>query len=162
MLLRLFRLRRWLQQTVQQKRFLSPRLVQVGQALGIVWALPLSLLCSPVLLLAFSQDARLQLVRAPTPALLLSSRGSDWLLEKHPFGPMSGMALGHVVVIQRHHFSQRLLTHELAHVRQAAWWGPLFPLAYAAASLWAGLRGRDLYWNNVFEEAARRAEKERP
>lgn len=158
MLLRLAQLRLWL----QHKRPVSPALASVGQAIGIVWALPLTLLCSPLLLLALSKRAQLRLIRTPTPALLLSSRGSDWLLEKHPFGPMAGMALGHVVIIQRHHFNQRLLTHELAHVRQAAWWGPLFPLAYGAASLWAWLRGQDMYWNNVFEEAARRAEKQAP
>lgn len=156
MLLHLARLRLWLQRTTP----LSSALASVGQALGIVWALPLTLLCSPLLLLALSKQAHLRRIRTPTPALLLSSPGSDWLLANHPFGPMAGMALGHVIIVQRHHVSPRLLAHELAHVRQAAWWGPLFPLAYGAASLWAWLRGQDMYWNNVFEEAARRAEKE--
>jgi hypothetical protein len=45
------------------------------------------------------------------------------------------------------------------HVRQAACWGILFPIVYLAASAWAMLHGQDAYWHNVFEVAARQAEK---
>ena len=47
-------------------------------------------------------------------------------------------------------------------------WGPLFLLAYPAASAWAWLRGRRPYRDNAFErpafaaERAHRAQRDRP
>src|SRR5690606_802546 len=125
----------------------------------IVWAAPLSLfgllLTLPILLC----KGQACIVRAETPALLISGRLADYLLERHPFGAMCAMAIGHVVIADRQSLTPRILTHELAHVRQAAIWGALFPFAYCAASLWAVMHGRDAYWFNSFEEAARRAEQ---
>ncbi|OGB20485.1 MAG: hypothetical protein A3I66_18350 [Burkholderiales bacterium RIFCSPLOWO2_02_FULL_57_36] len=72
---------------------------------------------------------------------------------------MCAMAIGHVVIAEKRGLTPQVLTHELAHVRQAACWGILFPIAYLAASVWAVLHGQDAYWHNVFEVAARRAEK---
>lgn len=131
----------------------------LATALGIVWALPLTLTCSILALPALIGHAQLRLVRRPTPAVLLISPLTDFLLEHHPFGPMSAMALGHIVIAQEERLSHRILTHELAHVRQAAQWGILFPFVYLAASIWAMLRGKDAYWHNAFEVAARKAEK---
>lgn len=126
---------------------------------GIVWAFPLTffglLLALPILL----GRGRLCVVRASTPALLVSGRVADAILERHPFGAMCAMAIGHVVIADRRSLTPQILTHELEHVRQAALWGGLFPFAYFAASLWAVLHGRDAYWSNVFEEAARKAER---
>jgi hypothetical protein len=70
------------------------------------------------------------------------------------------MALGHVVIAEHEGLPARVLIHELAHVRQAALWGIFFPFAYLASSAWAVLRGRDAYWYNSFEIAARNAEKQ--
>ena len=128
--------------------------------LGIIWAVPLTavglLLALPVVL----WRGQVHLVRsARTPALLFSGPLADYLLERHPFGAMCAMAIGHVVIAERSSLTRRILTHELAHVRQAACWGILFPLVYLAASAWALLRGQDAYWNNVFEIAARKAER---
>ena len=39
-------------------------------------------------------------------------------------------------------------------MRQWERWGPAFPFAYLAASLWALLRGRDPYLGNRFEREA--------
>jgi len=127
---------------------------------GIVWALPLTvaglLLALPVVLCR----GQVHLVRsARAPALLFSGPLADRLLERHPFGAMCAMAIGHVVIAERSSLTRRILTHELAHVRQAACWGVLFPVVYLAASAWALLRGEDAYWNNVFEIAARKAER---
>jgi hypothetical protein len=133
------------------KKFLS--------LLGIVWALPLTILG---LLLAFPVLAwrgRAYAVRDSTPALLIHGPFGDFLLEHHPFGAMSAMAIGHVVLSEQKGLTRQILTHELEHVRQAARWGILFPFAYIASSLWAKLRGRDAYWHNVFEVAARDAER---
>jgi hypothetical protein len=128
-------------------------------AAGIVWAFPLSffgvLLALPILL----GRGQLCVVRASTPALLVSGRVADAILERHPFGAMCAMAIGHIVIADRRSLTPQILTHELEHVRQAALWGSLFPFAYFAASLWAVLHGHDAYWSNVFEVAARKAER---
>lgn len=55
--------------------------------------------------------------------------------------------LGHVIVADREP-SERLLRHELVHVRQAERWGPLFAPLYVAALVRYGYR------NNPFERAA--------
>lgn len=127
--------------------------------LGIVWAAPLTLagcmLATPVAL--FRGHA--QVMRGHTFAILVRGPVADYLLRRHPFGAMNAMALGHVVICTRDGLSSRVLTHELVHVRQAACWGIFFPFAYLASSAWEALRGRDPYWHNRFEIAARRAEK---
>lgn len=130
-----------------------------GMLLGIAWALPLTLFGVLMALPATLWRGKLCLVHAPTPALLVSGPIADFLLEHHPFGAMSAMAIGHVVIADRHSLTPQILSHELAHVRQAAHWGILFPFAYLAASMWAVLRGQDAYWHNIFEIAARKAER---
>jgi hypothetical protein len=146
------------QHTVRQRR-LRRLLSWTGTLLGIVWALPLTLfgmlLALPVLL----RRGKVHLVHSPTPALVASGPVADYLLEHHPFGPMCAMAIGHIVIAERRGLTPQVLTHELAHVRQAAQWGFIFPLAYLAASGWAVLHGQDAYWHNIFEIAARKAER---
>ena len=126
---------------------------------GITWALPMSLFGLLIALPVFIWRGRVQLVRGRTPALLVRGPFADFLLSHHPFGAMTAMALGHVVISESQGLSARVLAHELAHVRQAACWGIVFPLAYLASSAWAAIRGRDAYWHNSFEIAARKAEK---
>ncbi len=72
-------------------------------------------------------------------------------------GPRPGFAaitLGHVVLARDAASLDLFREHERVHVRQWERWGPLFPPAYLAASLWAWLRGRDAYRANHFERAA--------
>lgn len=130
-----------------------------GTVLGMIWAAPLTLFGLLVGLPVVLFRGHLQLVRGHTIALLARGPIADWILNRHPFGPMNAMALGHVVIAERQGLSSRVLVHELAHVRQASRWGPVFPLAYLASSIWAFMRGRDAYWHNRFEIAARKAEK---
>jgi hypothetical protein len=148
-----------LAQRAVPRKALRRLLSWTGMLLGIVWALPLTLfgvvLALPVLL----WRGKVHLVHAPTPALVASGPIADYLLEHHPFGPMCAMAIGHILLAERRGLTPQVLTHELAHVRQAAQWGFIFPLAYLAASGWAVLHGQDAYWHNVFEVAARKAEK---
>jgi hypothetical protein len=144
----------------RERETAARRLVSGGVTLlGVVWALPLTLLgllCAiPIVLLR----GRAHAIHDSTPALLVRGPFADYLLEHHPFGPMSAMAIGHVIIADRRGMTKQILTHELAHVRQASLWGVLFPIAYIAASLWAWLRGQDAYWNNAFEVAARNAER---
>ena len=128
--------------------------------LGILWALPLTLVGMLMALPIMLGRGEVRLVRSlHTPALLFSGPAADYLLEHHPFGAMCAMAIGHVVIAERSSLTARILTHELAHVRQAACWGILFPFMYLAASAWALLRGQDAYWHNAFEIAARKAER---
>ena len=162
----------WMQSGIEEKT-MRPRdsiffqsnplprpIIWIGQALGILWAFPLTivglLLALPIVLIR----GQFQLIRIPTVALLVRGPCADWMLSRHPFGAMTAMALGHVVIAEHQGLSSRVLIHELAHVRQAARWGIFFPFAYLASSAWAALRGRDAYWHNRFEIAAREAEKQ--
>jgi hypothetical protein len=66
-------------------------------------------------------------------------------------GGAAAVTLGHVVVARDRDSLESTRAHERVHVRQCEIWGPLFVPAYLAASLWAGVRGRDLYRDNPFE-----------
>lgn len=145
------------------RKFVPPVLQRLpfwlGTLLGMVWALPLTLLGLVLAVPVLVRRGRCHyLVASNTPALLISGPLADLMLERHPFGPMSAMAIGHIVIAQQHGMTPRIIIHELAHVRQAAWLGLLFPFIYIAASGWAALRGQDAYWYNFFEVAARNAE----
>lgn len=130
-----------------------------GTVFGVAWAAPLTafglLLALPVILFR----GHIQFIRGNTFAILARGRVADFMLRHHPFGAMNAMAIGHVVIATHEGLSARVLVHELAHVRQAAHWGIVFPFAYLASSAWAAIRGRDAYWHNRFEVAARKAEK---
>ncbi|HWQ08814.1 MAG TPA: hypothetical protein VN436_06900 [Holophaga sp.] len=65
---------------------------------------------------------------------------------------------GHVIFALSWSVMDDYRAHELVHVRQYERWGPLFPVLYLGASLLLKLRGRDPYFDNPFERAARRAE----
>lgn len=134
--------------------------VRVGCALGVLWALPLTLVGMLLALPILLWRGKVHFVRTTTPAMMVSGPVADYMLNRHPFGPMCAMAIGHVVIAEERGLTPQVLTHELAHVRQAACWGILFPIVYLAASVWAVLHGQDAYWHNVFEVAARQAEKQ--
>jgi hypothetical protein len=70
--------------------------------------------------------------------------------------PFEAIALGELVIAVDSQAMQRLRRHERVHVEQARRWGPLFLAAYPLASLWCWLRGRRPYFDNPFEEQARR------
>ena len=145
-------------------RFLSNPYVQRplfwgGTLFGILWALPLTLIGLLVALPVILFRGHMQLIFGHTVAIVVRGRFADQLLRHHPFGTMNAMALGHVVLATHDGLSSRVLVHELVHVRQAARWGILFPVVYLASSAWAAIRGRDAYWHNRFEIAARKAEK---
>jgi hypothetical protein len=134
-------------------------LLWIGTLLGIAWALPLTLFGVVLALPVVALRGEMQLIRHPTLALLVRGPFADRLLSRHPFGAMSAMAIGHIIIAEHQGLSSRVLVHELAHVRQAMRWGILFPFVYLASSAWAAIRGRDAYWHNKFEIDAREAEK---
>jgi hypothetical protein len=88
---------------------------------------------------------------------------SGWLaaycLDRHPIGRVAACAIGHVVIGRDNAALERTRAHEREHVRQAERWGVLFPLAYIADSLWQWMKGKNLYWDNRFERAAREVER---
>lgn len=131
----------------------------LGTAIGIIWALPLTLVGIVLALPVWMIRGHILLIKHPAVALLIRGPTAHPVLSRHPWGAMSAMALGHVIIAEDQNLSFRLLIHELTHVRQAACWGILFPVAYLASSAWAKLCGRDAYWYNRFEIAARKAEK---
>lgn len=125
----------------------------------MLWAAPLSLFGLLLALPVRLHSGGWRRIQGVTPALVVDGPLATWLLRRHPAGPMNAMALGHVIIACRSALGPRLLRHELEHVRQAERWGLLFPAAYLASSSWQLLRGRNAYWHNHFEVAARAAEK---
>lgn len=87
----------------------------------------------------------------------------SWLLEHATLlaGGALAITFGDVILGRSAAALDMCRTHEHVHVRQAHAWGPLFIPAYVLASLWAGLRGRDLYRDNPFERAAYRVSEGR-
>jgi hypothetical protein len=69
--------------------------------------------------------------------------------------PFSAITFGHAIIGTNPDALDRLRAHERVHVRQYEVLGPLFLLAYPAASLYAWLSGRRPYLDNHFEIAAR-------
>lgn len=143
--------------------FFLPRVLSgIARSILLLWAAPLTVfglvLALPVLL----ARGRWRALRGSTTALLIQGPLANWLLQRHPAGAMNAMAFGHVVLASANGLSVRTLMHELEHVRQAERWGPLFPLLYLGSSLWQWLHGRDAYWHNHFEVAARAAEQKSP
>jgi hypothetical protein len=143
----------------KRKPTLRRLLYRAGMLLGLLWALPLTLLGLLLALPIVISGGRIYIVLNPIPALLIRGPFADYVLQRHPFGAMSAMAIGHIVIAAKHGLTKETITHELVHVQQAARWGILFPFVYVASSVWAALHGKDAYWYNVFEIAARKAEK---
>lgn len=58
------------------------------------------------------------------------------------------------VVITRQPLSASVWGHEVAHVKQYAWCGPMFLPAYGLAAGWSWLRCGDWWSRNIFEQRA--------
>lgn len=118
----------------------SRPLSRAGRLAGYVWAAPLT---AAGLLLGALSGSRPQVrdgVLLFTEARGLGGRMLRW----RGFGAAT---LGHAVITARAP-TERLLRHELVHVRQAERWGPLFVPLYVAGLLRYGYR------RNPFERAA--------
>lgn len=77
-----------------------------------------------------------------------------------PFaGPVAAITFGHVVLGACETSLRTTRVHEREHVRQYERWGLLFFPAYLLAGFRAWLKGGDPYRDNVFEVAARNAER---
>jgi hypothetical protein len=126
------------------------------------WAAPASLLglllAAPLVLGRHSGRGK---ARWHSGVLEVSGGFPGWLLSRRlPFsGPAAAITLGHVVLAQSTAALVQTRRHERVHVAQYERWGGLFLLAYPLASLWAGLRGKNPYLDNVFEVEARGGSK---
>ena len=129
--------------------------MRLRRAAGAVWAFP-----NTAIGLAFASLARVTGGRARRVAGVLEAHGGvlPRLLAALPIGARSGTAvtLGHVVLGSCAETLAVTRAHERVHVAQCERWGPFFLPAYAAASLWAWVGGRDAYFGNPFEREARR------
>lgn len=67
----------------------------------------------------------------------------------------AAITFGHVVLSVDDPIPERVLDHEMVHVRQYERWGPLFLPMYGISSLVSLLRGRHFYRDNHFELQAR-------
>ncbi|MGH2757320.1 MAG: signal peptide prediction [Actinomycetota bacterium] len=113
------------------------------RALRVLWAAPYSLI-GLLLCLGFRR-------RRLTHGVLLCE-GAEW--PRKLGWRYRAITFGHVVLCIDD-IDDRVLAHELAHVRQYESWGPFFVPAYLLAALWAVLRRRHPYRDNHFEVAAR-------
>ena len=109
----------------------------------LVWAAPASLVG---LLLAPAFETR-RWTRG-----VLVCEGASW--PRRLGWRYRAITFGHVVLAMGE-LDDRVLDHELVHVRQYERWGVGLWPAYGLASLWAKLRRGDAYWDNHFERQAR-------
>jgi hypothetical protein len=92
------------------------------------------------------------------PALLVEDPRAARYLDHVPLKPYA-QTLGRYI-LARGRLPDQTIRHELEHVGQWSRLGPLFLPVYGAASLVAVLAGRNRYFDNVFEIAARAREPE--
>ncbi len=87
------------------------------------------------------RDQRLRVVQRP----------SWWARLWHGWG---GLSWPFVVLTVRD--DQTIIRHELRHQFQWMLLGPLFPVVYLLCGLWARLRGKSFYRDNLLEVDARK------
>lgn len=122
------------------------------RALAVIWALPTTLVGALAAGVAVATGGRAALVDG-----VLEAHGGwiRWALGRLLEGRgVAAITLGHVVLGASAAALADTRAHERVHVAQCERWGPLFLPAYALASLWARLRGRDPYRGNPFEREA--------
>lgn len=125
-----------------------------------LWALPNTLLGLALLPLALLPGGRVCRVTGVLEVWGPPVAGFLRLATPLVAGGAAAVTLGHVVLARDDFVRQATRVHERAHVRQYEVWGPLFLPAYGCASLFCLCTGRRPYYDNPFERAARRAERE--
>jgi hypothetical protein len=138
--------------------------------LKVLWVLPVSVFALPLLPLALTwplpqqHRARWSINNG---VLEIESPALSWFLQAPWFRALSGgsgfaaATIGHVIIGRDKRCLEACRTHEHVHVRQCERWGPLFPVAYVLAGLFAACKARrfDAYYrDNAFEVEARAAE----
>ena len=124
-------------------------------ALQYVWASPASALGVCLALLVGVVGAKVKRVSGVLEVSLAPRNAA--LCKAANCLPFSAITFGHVVIACSAQQQATLRQHERVHVAQYERWGALFLLAYPLESLYQMLRGRQPYWDNRFEVAARAA-----
>jgi len=123
--------------------------------LPAIWAFPATAIGLVLATLAIAAGGRIRAVDG-----VIEAHGGvlPWILRRLPLvkGGASAVTLGHVVLATDRTTLDRTRRHERAHVRQYQRWGPFLIPAYLLVGLWLTLRGRDAYFDNPFEQDARR------
>ncbi len=121
--------------------------------LAYLWAFPASCIGLLFVPLAWLSGGRMQIVSG-----VMEIHGgwiARWLASgcgtSHTW---AAMTLGHIVLGRDQHCLNSSRKHERVHVRQYERWGVFFFPAYLISSLLAWLRGRDPYFDNMFEREA--------
>jgi hypothetical protein len=122
-------------------------------AILYLWAGPTTLVGLAVAPVVLMQGGTVRVVQG---VVEVEGGVATWLLERGlPWcGPAAAMTLGHVVWGQDLQELERTRAHEHVHVRQYERWGPFFIPAYFASSAIAWWRGKNPYYDNVFEVEA--------
>lgn len=133
----------------------SPR----NHVLALLWALPMTLVGLVFVVAGILTGGRVAVVSGAIEAHGgVIRRG----LRRVPVsGGAGALTLGHVVLGADEAALARSRAHERVHVKQYEKWGLAFPVAYAASSLGALIRGSHPYTGNRFEKEAERLSKPR-
>jgi hypothetical protein len=132
----------------------------------VVFALPVSLFALfllPLALYRANWALRDGVLEVTSPALAWFLGGA-WFRALSGGSGFAAATIGHIVIARDARGMDACRAHEHAHVRQCERWGPLFPLAYIGAGLWAAAKKRRwsaYYHDNPFEIEARAAESNR-
>ena len=120
--------------------------------LRLLWAMPCTLIGALLGMAVIGLGGSVRRVgHTFEVALCLSQQQTPCWVRRLGF---SAITLGHIIVGQSHEVLAVLRAHEWVHVRQYELLGPLFFVAYPAASLLALLRGQCPYYGNAFEKQA--------
>jgi hypothetical protein len=71
-------------------------------------------------------------------------------------GGAIAITFGHVILAADEATYEHSFEHEWIHVKQYLWWGPFFIPAYLLNSLWHWFVGDGAYFDNDFEQQARK------
>jgi hypothetical protein len=123
--------------------------------LGLLWALPVTLVGAAILVAAALTGGHVAFVSGAFEGYGGVIRGA---LKVVPVGRggAGALTLGHVVLGANARALEVSRRHERVHVAQYERWGIAFPVAYAASSLSALLHGQNAYRGNRFEKEANR------
>ncbi len=120
--------------------------------LGILWALPYSLLGLTLGTLGLCTGGT---VHVQGRVIEFHGGAVKWLLQKCFFGEGAmAFTLGHTILGQTAAALDISREHELVHVRQFERWGLLMGPAYLGCSLALWLTGKRPYYDNPFEQEA--------
>jgi hypothetical protein len=119
--------------------------------IAYLWVSPVSLLGLGLGLLAYGFGATMK--RRFGVIEIAGNTRTHWLNKIS--SRYEAITLGHVILGRKHGVLKAYRSHEHVHVRQYERWGIFLPVMYLLASIWALVRGKHFYWDNVFEIEAR-------